>query len=146
MLFRSDADAINDGAPAFYLLAPADLDRLDAELTTDAMGFKNDWFAHSGGRMPDAAGAVEAHKKPLFFDIAVNYISLDMDRLQERAGKAPAPAATPVAAPAPQAAEKKTQVQKAKVEEVERAATPEPTPQARGGLGGLLGEIGRAHV
>ena len=81
------------------------------------------------------------YKKPLFFDIALNYINLDMERLQERAGKAPEEVRTAaVAAPAPQAAvEKKTQVSRAKVEEIERAATPEPSAQARGGLGSLLG-------
>ena len=133
----ADADAINDTDTPFYSLALADLDRLEEELALDATGFKADWFAHNGGALDAEAG--KAHKKPLFFDIAVNYISLDMDRLQERAGKAPAPAAAPVAAPAPQVVEKKTQVQKAKVEEIERVATPEPTPQARGGLGSLLG-------
>ena len=134
----ADADAINEDASSpFYSLALADLDKLEEEVALDATGFKADWFAHNGGALDAEAG--KAHKKPLFFDIAVNYISLDMDRLQERAGKAPAPAAAPVAAPAPQVVEKKTQVQKAKVEEIERAATPEPSPQARGGLGSLLG-------
>ncbi len=137
----ADADAINDNGgrreSPFYPLALADLDRVEEELTLDATGFKADWFAYNGGAL--AAEGGKAHKKPLFFDIAVNYISLDMDRLQERAGKAPAPAAVPVAAPVPQVAEKRTQVQKAKLEEIERAATPEPSPQARGGLGNLLG-------
>ncbi|KAI1784704.1 hypothetical protein LXA43DRAFT_901146 [Ganoderma leucocontextum] len=134
-----DTDAINDtaGEPAFYPLALADLDRLEEELALDGTGFKADWFAYNGGTLDAESG--KAHKKPLFFDIAVNYINLDMDRLQERAGKTPAPTAAPVAAPAPQVAEKKTQVQKAKVDEIERAATPEPTPQARGGLSNLLG-------
>ena len=139
----ADTDVINDasgGSPIFYPLAPSDLDKLDEELVLDATGFKADWFAYNGGAVhAEGDNGRTHHKKPLFFDIAVNYISLDIDRLQERAGKAPAPAAVPVAAPAPQVVEKKTQVQKAKVEEIERVATPEPTPQARGGLGSLLG-------
>ena len=132
-----DTDAINDGEPAFYPLHLSDLDKLDEELTLDSTSFKNDWFTFNGGALD--AEASKAHKKPLFFDIALNYISLDMDRLQERAGKAPPPAAAPVAAPVAQVADKKSQVQKAKVEEIERAATPEPTQQARGGLSSLLG-------
>ena len=142
---QCEGDAINAGAPAFYALAGADLARLEAEVEQDATGFKNDWFAHSGGGPAPKGGAAEQqqqqHKKPLFFDIALNYISLDMDRLQERAGKTPekpaAPAVQQAAQVQAQAAEKKTQAAKAKVEEIERAATPEPA-QARG-LGGLLG-------
>ncbi|KAI0757621.1 hypothetical protein C8Q80DRAFT_111545 [Daedaleopsis nitida] len=139
-----DTDPINDtdGGAAFYALALADLDRLDEDLALDSTGFKTDWFAHNGGALDAERSAT--HKKPLFFDIALNYISLDMDRLQERAGKAvdqtPAKPATSVAAPVPQAsAEKKTQLSRAKVEEIERAATPEPSAEARGGLSSLLG-------
>ncbi|EJF58774.1 hypothetical protein DICSQDRAFT_90092 [Dichomitus squalens LYAD-421 SS1] len=132
-----ETDAINDGEPAFYSLDVQDLNRFEEELVLESTGFKNDWFAYNGGTLDGESG--KTHKKPLFFDIALNYINLDMDRLQERAGKVPPSVTAPVAAPAPQVAEKKTQVQRAKVEEIERAATPEPTPQARGGLGGLLG-------
>ncbi|KAH9938962.1 uncharacterized protein BXZ73DRAFT_89066 [Epithele typhae] len=124
----ADADAINLGMPAFYPLAEADIARFEAESTQDATGLKNDWFALDG-----SAG----YKKPLFFDIALNYISLDMDRLQGRAGKAPAPVAV---AAAPKGEEKKTVTQpvRAKAEEVARAETPEPTTQSSG-LGSLLG-------
>ncbi|KAI0353139.1 hypothetical protein OH77DRAFT_1505453 [Trametes cingulata] len=133
-----ETDPINDGDPAFYPLSLADLDKLDEELTLDSTSFKTDWFAYNGGALD--AESSKTHKKPLFFDIALNYISLDMDRLQERAGKAPKKVETPVAAPAPQqAAEKKTPASRAKVEEIERAATPEPSAQARGGLSSLLG-------
>ena len=134
----ADADAINEGSPAFYPLSLIDLDKLDKEMTTDATGFKNDWFTHNGGSLLDAE-ASKAHKKPLFFDIALNYISLDMDRLQERAGKTPVNVPAVPATPQVQVpVEKKTPAAKAKVEEIERAATPEPAAQARG-LGGLLG-------
>ena len=133
------ADAINDGEPVFYSLTLSELDHLDNEITTDAEGLKNDWFAYSGGALPTAA-AVKSHKKPLFFDIALNYISLDMDRLQERAGKAPTKAAAPAVPQGQQSTEKRTPVAKAKAEEVERAGTPEPSSQpAGGGLSGLLG-------
>ena len=133
-----DTDPINDGEPAFYPLTLVDLDKLEEELTLDSTSFKNDWFAYNGGSLD--AESSKTHKKPLFFDIALNYINLDMDRLQERAGKVPEQAkAAPIAAPVPQAAEKKTQTSRAKVEEIERAATPEPSTQARGGLSSLLG-------
>ncbi|KAI0638821.1 hypothetical protein C8Q77DRAFT_1077790 [Trametes polyzona] len=134
-----ETDPINAASPAFYPLTLADLDKLEEELALDSTSFKTDWFAYNGGALD--AESSKTHKKPLFFDIALNYISLDMDRLQERAGKAPAKAeSAPIAAPVPQLApEKKTSTSRAKVEEIERAATPEPSAQARGGLGSLLG-------
>ncbi|RPD59391.1 hypothetical protein L226DRAFT_492400 [Lentinus tigrinus ALCF2SS1-7] len=132
-----ETDPINDGEPTFYPLALADLDKLEEELTLDSTSFKNDWFAYNGGSLD--AESSKTHKKPLFFDIALNYINLDMDRLQERAGKVPEKVNVPIAAPVPQAAEKKTQTSRAKVEEIERTATPEPSAQARGGLSSLLG-------
>ncbi|OSD05642.1 hypothetical protein PYCCODRAFT_1457166 [Trametes coccinea BRFM310] len=133
----TETDPINNGKPAFYPLSLADLDKLDEELALDSAAFKNDWFAYNGGA-PDAESS-KTYKKPLFFDIAVNYINLDMDRLQERAGKAPTKVEATPAAASQQAPEKKAAASKAKVEEVERAATPEPSAQARGGLGSLLG-------
>ncbi|KAJ2965375.1 hypothetical protein NUW54_g14137 [Trametes sanguinea] len=132
-----ETDPINNGKPAFYPLSLADLDKLDEELALDSATFKNDWFAYNGGALD--AESSKSYKKPLFFDIAVNYISLDMDRLQERAGKAPVKVEAAPAAATQQAPEKKAAASKAKVEEVERAATPEPSVQARGGLGSLLG-------
>ncbi|EIW65250.1 uncharacterized protein TRAVEDRAFT_160134, partial [Trametes versicolor FP-101664 SS1] len=134
-----ETDPINAGTPAFYPLALADLDKLEEELALDSASFKNDWLAYNGGALD--AESSKTHKKPLFFDIALNYINLDMDRLQERAGKAPAAVeASRVVAPVPQqATEKKTPASRAKVEEIERAATPEPSAQAGGGLSSLLG-------
>lgn len=134
-----ETDPINEGTPAFYSLALTDLDKLEEELALDSASFKNDWLAYNGGALD--AESSKTHKKPLFFDIALNYINLDMDRLQERAGKAPAEVeASRVAAPVPQqATEKKTPASRAKVEEIERAATPEPSAQAGGGLSSLLG-------
>ncbi|KAI9065529.1 hypothetical protein FKP32DRAFT_1590471 [Trametes sanguinea] len=132
-----ETDPINNGKPAFYPLSLADFDKLDEELALDSATFKNDWFAYNGGALD--AESSKTYKKPLFFDIAVNYINLDMDRLQERAGKVPVKVEAAPAAATQQAPEKKVAASKAKVEEVERAATPEPSAQARGGLGSLLG-------
>lgn len=107
---------------------------LEASLAKDSTQFKRDWFAYNGG---SATGDSSGHKKPLFFNIALNYAQLDMDRLQERAGKAPA---SPVASKAEVVAEKRS-APKSKVEE-QREPEPEPEPQAapaRSGLGSLLG-------
>lgn len=132
-------DPINTGSPPFYPLTNDESSKLEADLAADALRFKKEWFAYNGG---SAKASNTGFKKPLFFDIALNYVELDMDRLQERAGKAPRPA-VPVAAPVPVSAKaaelgKKSQV--AKVVEEARPATPEPTQQsARGGLSNLLG-------
>ena len=75
----------------------------------------------------------KTYRKPLFFNIALNYVELDMDRLMGRAGKKPS---VPLvqAQPMPE----KKSVAKAKAEEL-RPATPEPQAPSRGGLTSLLG-------
>ena len=120
-------DPISFGSPAYYPLAPSDLDSLESIISYDGLVIKNEWFTYNGGSI-DADS--KAYKKPLFFDIALNYVQLDMDRLQERAGKAPAaPAPVPVqAVPA-----------RSRLEEVARPETPEPQAPAKGGLSTLLG-------
>ncbi|KAG1889230.1 hypothetical protein F4604DRAFT_1915092 [Suillus subluteus] len=118
-------DPISSGSPAYYPLTSSDLDALESTITQDGLTIKNEWFAYNGGSI-DADN--KTYKKPLFFDIALNYVQLDMDRLQERAGKASAPALVPVqAVPA-----------KSRLEEVARPKTPEPQAPARGGLSSLL--------
>ncbi|KAA1468438.1 hypothetical protein DENSPDRAFT_833726 [Dentipellis sp. KUC8613] len=143
VLSTIDTDPITTADPAFYPLQNADADELEGELNADALRLKQDWFAYNGGAVrADNAG----YKKPLFFDIALNYVQLDMDRLLERAGKskpviaAPAPvrAAPAQAASAAPAPEKKL-LARARAEEIQRAPTPEPTAPARGGLSSLLG-------
>jgi signal recognition particle subunit SRP68 len=134
-LSLSESDPITVGNPPYYTLTKDDLDALESDLSTDGLQFKKDWFAYNGGSTdPDN----NSYKKPLFFDIALNYAQLDMDKLQERAGKKP----TVITAPARKdsTAEKK-QTTRAKVEEEIRPETPEPqtTAQARGGLSSLLG-------
>lgn len=110
---------------AYYPLTPSDLDDLESNISEDGLRIKTEWFTCNGGSI-DADS--KAYKKPLFFDIALNYVQLDMDRLQERAGKAVAPAPVPVqAVPA-----------KSRLEEVARPETPEPQAPAKGGLSSLL--------
>ena len=48
------------------------------------LSIKNKWFAYSGGKVN---GDPKAYKKPQFFDSALNYVQLDIDKLLERAGK-----------------------------------------------------------
>ncbi len=139
------ADPINTSDPPFYTLSDEVLSSLDNEIASESIQCKKDWFNYNGG---DATGTVDrqSYKKPLFFDIALNYVELDMDRLQERAGKAVTTIPAKVVSPVPQRAlsgigqpEIKSTVSRAKVEEIDRPMTPEPTTPAKGGLGSLLG-------
>ena len=90
-----DSDPITQGSPAFFSLSPDELSELGSELDNDATSLKSSWFAFNGGALKPSA---DGYKKPLFFDIALNYVQLDMDRLEERAGipKKAAPAPIPV--------------------------------------------------
>jgi len=131
---------ISSGSPVFYALTKLDIDELEALFAEEALSSKKDWFAYNGGKLD---GDSKTHKKPLFFDIALNYVQLDIDRLQERAGKAPLPsqaAAKPTSAQKRPEPEKKAQAPiKSRLEEQERPETPEPAAPARGGLSNLLG-------
>lgn len=133
-LSLSESDPITISSPAYFPLTKEHVDVLENDVSTDGLRFKKDWFSYNGGSTDPGN---KSYKKPLFFDIALNYAQLDMDKLQERAGKKPAVVATP--ARKDFSAEKK-QTTKAKVEEEIRPHTPEPqATQARGGLGSLLG-------
>ncbi|KIK94503.1 hypothetical protein PAXRUDRAFT_142672 [Paxillus rubicundulus Ve08.2h10] len=117
-------------ADTSYPLPRASLDILESTISAASLSTKNEWFAYNGGTLD---GDASAYKKPLFFDIALNYVQLDMNRLLERAGKAPPTRQNedreaPVLQPA-----------KTRLEEVVRPETPEPAVQAKGGLGSLLG-------
>ena len=148
-----ETDPIVNGDPAFFPLASEDLDQLDKELAEESDRLKNDWLAYNGGSL---TADNKEYKKPLFFDIALNYVQLDVDSLQERAGKKKpqqqqqpaalrAPAPVHAAATAPEevataaAGGKRPAVAKAKAEEIERPATPQPSAPAQGGLSTLLG-------
>lgn len=139
-----DSDPISSASPPYYPLDKYHIVEVEDTLADASLRFKRDWFAYNGGSV-HADG--QSYKKPLFFNIALNYVELDMDRLQERAGKQPAPAPVTVAAPVPsmpklvarsEPVPEKKQT-RARVEEA-RPATPEPqAAPARGGLGSLLG-------
>jgi signal recognition particle subunit SRP68 len=133
-----DPDPITSGNPAYYPLSSTTVDQLETDLSALGLQLKKDWFAYNGGSAnPDN----NSYQKPLFFDIALNYVQLDTDRLQERAGKklavSPQPYAKGLSGKIESQQEKK-QTPKAKVEAV-RAETPEPQAPARSGLSSLLG-------
>ena len=79
-------DPISSSDPIFYELSSEAIPALEQELNDESLKCKKDWFTYNGG---DATGEVErqSYKKPLFFDIALNYAELNMERLQERAGE-----------------------------------------------------------
>ncbi|KZT24687.1 hypothetical protein NEOLEDRAFT_1115860 [Neolentinus lepideus HHB14362 ss-1] len=133
LLSTAGSDPISSGSSPFFPLSHDALGNLDAELVADGLRSKKAWFAFNGGQInPESS---KTHKKPLFFDIALNYAQLDMDRLQERAGKKPAAPAVKASSAIP--LEKKASN---RVEETERASTPEPqAAPSRGGLSSLLG-------
>lgn len=131
-LSMSTSDPISTATPSYFPLSDPEIKSLESSLLADSLQFKRDWFAYNGGAA-DADG--KAYKKPLFFNIALNYVELDMDRLLVRAGKEPAPAALPERA---EPVTEKKPVARTKVEEV-RPPTPEPPAPTRGGLSSLLG-------
>ncbi|KAH0590178.1 hypothetical protein H2248_000351 [Termitomyces sp. 'cryptogamus'] len=134
-LSLSASDPINTSKPTYFPLDPADLKHLESELSADSHAFKRAWFAYNGGTLKVVDG--QKFEKPLFFNIALNYVELDMDRLAMRAGKEveqPKVEAAPVVAPQPV---KQVVAPKAKVEV--RSETPEPAAPARSGLSSLLG-------
>lgn len=127
------SDPISAAVPCFFPLSNDQVKDLENSLVSDSLQLKRDWFLYNGGSA-DADG--KTYEKPLFFNIALNYVELDMDRLLERAGKQPVAPPTPLQAKPEPIAEKKPSV-KAKVEV--RPATPEPQASSRGGLSNLLG-------
>jgi len=137
-LSLSESDIIKNANASFFPLNADDIKEVESAITSDNSQLKRDWFAYNGGSVN---ADPTTYKKPLFFNIALNYVELDMDRLQQRAGKPPvaAPSSSIKGAQArTESVPEKKPTPKAKAEEhVE--PTPEPKPQARGGLSNLLG-------
>ncbi|KAJ7022612.1 hypothetical protein C8F04DRAFT_1048859 [Mycena alexandri] len=127
-------------APAHYPLPPSSLQQLERTLASEALALKRTWFAFNGGAA-DAVGRSE--KKPLFFDVALNYVALDVGRLRGRAGLDPLEDAAPSApaqvgvGKAQGEGEKKAAAREAR-EDVEEPEVQKPQP-AKGGLSNLLG-------
>jgi signal recognition particle subunit SRP68 len=135
----SEGDPELTPATSFYPLADSDCDKLDEEISRVSSEMRKDWLTFNGGFPTPDNGS---YKKPLFFDIALNYVELDMDRLQQRAGKElPTPVPVKILQPQPQFPQaQKGPTSKAKVEGVASPPTPEPQAEtSRGGLSSLLG-------
>ena len=127
----SESDPITTATPSFFPLKNDEVKEFESIVVSDSLQFRRDWFAYNGGSLK---ADPKTYKKPLFFNIALNYVELDMDRLQERSGKKPtAPPTSSLAA-----SKAKSESAKAKVEE-HIEPTPQPPPQARAGLSSLLG-------
>ncbi|KAF9448856.1 hypothetical protein P691DRAFT_799867 [Macrolepiota fuliginosa MF-IS2] len=149
ILTQDPISSPSEKTPGFFPLSPNDVKSLEDEHARDSLQYKRGWFNYNGG---STTRNPKDYEKPTFFNIALNYVPLNMDQLLKKAGKesstrAVAPAlAAPAKSPAPapvkavqaeSAPEKKT-IGKAKIEQA-RPATPEPQTPARGGIGGLLG-------
>ncbi|KAK0506532.1 hypothetical protein EDD18DRAFT_1315843 [Armillaria luteobubalina] len=112
---------------AFFPLSRVELGQLESQLSSDSLQFKRDWLPYNW-----------SYKKPAFFNIALNYVDLDMDKLLQRAGKETAP--TPASTTSAPTTKVEPVGDKRRIIEDTRAATPEPSPApARGGLSILLG-------
>ena len=127
----SESDPITTATLSFFPLKNDEIKEFESTVVSDSLQFKRDWFAYNGGSLK---ADPTTYKKPIFFNIALNYVELDMDRLQERTGKKPiAPPKSSLAA-----SKAKSESSKAKVED-HIEPTPQPPPQARAGLSSLLG-------
>jgi signal recognition particle subunit SRP68 len=135
-LSLSESDLITNASPSFFPLKNDEIKEFESIMVSDSLQFKRDWFAYNGGSLVTDS---TTYKKPLFFNIALNYVELDMDRLQERAGKKPIAPLTSTVAASNAKLEEKKQTSKAKVEEHVEPTPQPPTPQTRAGLSSLLG-------
>ncbi|KAK7059235.1 signal recognition particle subunit srp68 [Paramarasmius palmivorus] len=134
LISLSTTDVISSQKPSFYHLTSEDISNLENEAASESLRFKREWFTSNGGSVD---GDPKSYKKPLFFNIALNYVDLNMDGLQERAGRQPEVVQpTPVvASPKPDSVPKKS----VQIED-SRPATPEPSgAPSRSGLSSLLG-------
>jgi len=136
----TESDLLNEAVPKFFPLEDEDIKNLEATIASSSLQYKREWFAYNGGSVKVDPST---YKKPLFFNIALNYVELDMDRLHQRAGKQPAVAS--VQAP-PQAktdvTTEKKQIPKTKADEpgdADPVPSSQPQQPARGGLSSLLG-------
>ncbi|KXN84809.1 Signal recognition particle subunit SRP68 [Leucoagaricus sp. SymC.cos] len=131
----------NTPKTSFFPLSVTTVKSLEEELAKVSLQFKCDWFSHNGG---STTRDPKNYEKPTFFNIALNYVPLNMDQLMKRAGKEPpkeavvSPAAIPQAPVKVENVPEKKPVPRAKVEQARPAAL-EPQAPARGGISSLLG-------
>jgi len=81
----------------FYPVTLDDVAVVEHELNADDLRTKMDWYALNGGQLGPAgpAESTKPFKKPLFFDVAFNYVELPMENLIARSTAASKTAATP---------------------------------------------------
>ncbi|CAE7075579.1 unnamed protein product [Rhizoctonia solani] len=120
-----------EGTPetAFYPLTLDSVKTLEEEVQNTETDLKKRWFAYNGGKPVG-----NQHQKPVFFDIALNYIELPMEKLQEKAGIA-AKEQPPKTSPA---VEKRVLAER-KAEPQPEEPAPAAPQQSQGMLGSLLG-------
>ncbi|KAF8525140.1 hypothetical protein BU17DRAFT_84065 [Hysterangium stoloniferum] len=119
----------------FYPMQAETLDVLEARLKADEEQYKIEWFAYNGGVVGEQEPGSK-HQKPVFFDIAFNYVQPPMERLRVRAGL---PA---IVVDEAGATKVNAKVLKAKAEEElekEEEKEEEKPMMGRGGLSGFLG-------
>jgi signal recognition particle subunit SRP68 len=63
--------SVNSATTSFYQITANDCNSLDDEIASASAVLKKDWFAFNGGS-PSVDN--QSYKKPLFFDIALNYV------------------------------------------------------------------------
>lgn len=126
---------------SWYPLTPTHVSSLESQLAQDTEKYKRDWFGFNGGAPITSEEGRLKHEKPLFFNIAWNFINVDMERLEERAGKV----STVPTDSTKQTSSSSSSVPNAKLEEskrdVEEALQEElqPAKPATKGLSSLLG-------
>ncbi|KAJ3799502.1 hypothetical protein GGU11DRAFT_500802 [Lentinula aff. detonsa] len=90
-----DGSSANSGVDeiGFYPLPREDLDILDQTINKEGSEYKRTWLEKGGAVIGEQdEGKGKKHKKPVFFNIALNYVDVDMElmeKLRERAGMAP---------------------------------------------------------
>jgi signal recognition particle subunit SRP68 len=67
----------------YYHLTLDDVSRAEEELAGEETKMKMDWYAFNGGAATSAPEG--GHKKPMFYDVAFNYVELPLERLEARA-------------------------------------------------------------
>ncbi|GJJ13873.1 hypothetical protein Clacol_008130 [Clathrus columnatus] len=118
----------------FYPITTEMVSEMEARLAEFEEKCKREWFGYNGGvvreRKPEGK-----HEKPVFFDIAFNYVEPPIERLRKRAGLpplAPGDEVSPVVVAPKAKAELEGQPEKIKEKEEEKV-------NRSGGLTGFLG-------
>jgi len=71
-------------ADFFFPLPHSSIRSLEDQVMHASLRYKLDWFSYNGGSITRDP---KDHEKPTFFNIALNYVPLNMDQLLKRTGK-----------------------------------------------------------